>query len=146
MQAAAGDREPGRPLGQGIREKGDREERPEKKMNPRAFPTGRASQGAEESEVIDMSLDGPDPPEEAGSNARSPSPNPDYDPGGEAEMMLDEAKADQIKVDSPEYVAPGSRSPSEERSTSRPNMTPYYGQVCAPGNNPQVTPVPIARR
>ena len=51
-------------------------------MNPMAYPTGRASQGAEEPEVIDMSLDGPDPPKEAGANARSPSPNPDYKPGG----------------------------------------------------------------
>ena len=51
-------------------------------MNPRAFPTGMASQGAEEQEVIDMSLDGPDPPKEAEANARSPSPNPDYEPGG----------------------------------------------------------------
>ena len=59
-------------------------------------------------------MTGPTPPEEAGANARSPSPNPDYEPGGEAEMMLDEAEADQIKVDSPEYVAPGLRSPSKE--------------------------------
>ena len=42
-------------------------------MNPKAFPSGRAAHGAEEPEVIDMSLGGPDAPKEAGANARSPS-------------------------------------------------------------------------
>ena len=43
-------------------------------MNPRAFPTGRAAYSVEEPEVVDMSLDGPVAPEEAGSNAKSPDP------------------------------------------------------------------------
>ena len=47
VQAAAGDREPGGLLGQGDREKRDREERPKEKMNPRAFPIGGAARGAE---------------------------------------------------------------------------------------------------
>ena len=74
VQAAAGDQEPGGPLGQGDQEKGDQEEGPKEKMNPRAFPTGRAVYGVEEPEVIDMSLDGPDAPEEVGTNAKSMDP------------------------------------------------------------------------
>ena len=59
-------------------------------------------------------------------------------------MMLDEAKADQITVNSPVYIAPGSRSQSRERSPNRPALTAYYNQVRAPGTIPQVNPASLA--
>ena len=78
-----------------------------------------------EVEVVDMSLeDSPASPEEAGANARSPSPTPDsptpdspgfcrdelYETGEEAEMLLDAAEEEEEGQRSPPYVAPGSRS------------------------------------
>ena len=63
-----------------------------------------------------MSIDSPDSPEEAGANARSPSPDPDYEPEEEADMLLDQAKAIEVKMDSHEYIAPGSSSPSIGRT------------------------------
>ena len=85
-------------------------------MNPRSFPNTRGVLSDEEPEIVDMSLeDSPASPEEAGANARSPSPTPnlpDYKPGKEMDMLLDAAKADETKEGSPPYVAPGSRSPS----------------------------------
>ena len=48
----------------------------------------------------------------------SPSPNPDYEPEEEADMLLDQAEAIEAKVDSPEYIAPDSRSPPRGRSLS----------------------------
>ena len=61
---------------------------------------------------MDMSLDSPASPEEAGANGRSPSPTPDYDPGEEADILLDQAEAVEVRTESPDYVAPGLRSPS----------------------------------
>ena len=73
--------------------------------------------------------------------------------------MLDEAEADQITVDSPEYIAPGSSSPSGERSPRSPSKDPrekspllnaYYTQnlrprqVYKPPTVPQVTPASLA--
>ena len=81
-------------------------------MNPRSFPNTRGALSEEEPEIVDMSLDSPASPEEAGANARSPSPTPDYDPGEEADMLLDQAEAEEVRDESPDYVAPDSRSPS----------------------------------
>ena len=55
-------------------------------------------------------------------------------------MLLDQAEAVQINVDSPDYVAPGSRSPSKGRSPRSPALTALFSQVCAAGTDPQVTP------
>ena len=69
-----------------------------------------------EVEVVDMSLeDSPASPEEAGANARSPSPTPDsptpdspgfcrdelYETGEEAEMLLDAAEEEEEEQRSP---------------------------------------------
>ena len=115
-------------------------------MKPRDFPTGRAVHLGDEPVVIDMSLDSP---EEAGANARSPSPTPNYEHEEEAQMMMAEAEADKVKIDSPQYVAPWSRSPSRERSPSRPVLNVYftqnfkpkqvYGQSAAPQVTPSIT-------
>ena len=81
----------------------------------------------EEVEVVDMSLeDSPASPEEAGANARSPSPTPDsptlnlpaliyrdelYEMRQEAAMLLDAAQEEDGAARSrPRYAAPGSRS------------------------------------
>ena len=86
----------------------------------KSFPNtqGAMSDNEPEVEVVDMSLeDSPESPEEAQTNARSPSPTPDspdfcrdelYETGEEAEMLLDAAEAGK---ESPPYVAPGSRTP-----------------------------------
>ena len=83
----------------------------------------------EEVEVIDMSLeDLPVSPEEAGANARSPSPTPNsaaldlpelicrdevYETRAEATMLLDAAREEERAArGSPRFVAPRSRSPS----------------------------------
>ena len=118
-------------------------------MKPRDFPTGRAVHGGDEPVIIDMILNGP---EEAGANARSPSPTPNYEHEEEAQVMMDEAEANKVKIDSPEYVAPGSRSPSRERSPIRPVMNAYFTQNFRPkqvyGQRPvpQVTPSTTAER
>ena len=58
-------------------------------MNPRAFPkTKGVLSGDETPKAVIMSLDSPESPEEAGAAARSPSPNPTYDPEEEARMLL----------------------------------------------------------
>ena len=124
-QAAAGHRELGGPV-----ELGDREEEQEAEMKARDFPTGRAVNGGavhggDKPVVINLSLDGP---EEAGANARSPSPTPNYEHEEEAQIMMDEADAEKVKIDSPEYVAPGSWSPSRERSPIRPILNAYFTQ------------------
>ena len=113
-------------------------------MNPRSFPNGRTAYGEEEREAINMSLDSPDSPEEAEANAKSPSLDPDYEPNGEAEMILDKAEADQINIDSSEYVTPRSISPSRGQSPSPPALTAFFSQVRAPGTNPQFTPASLA--
>jgi hypothetical protein len=83
----------------------------------------------EEVEVVDMSLeDSPVSPEEAGVNARSPSPTPDsltldlpelicrdelYETRAEAAMLLDAAQEEEGAARGcPRYAAPRSRSPS----------------------------------
>ena len=85
-------------------------------MNPRSFPNTQGDLSNKEPEIVDMSLeDSPASPEEAGANARSPSPmpnSPDYDPGEEADMLLDAAEAAEARAGSPPDIAPGSRSPS----------------------------------
>ena len=66
--------------------------------------------------------------------------------------MMDEAEANKVKMDSPEYVAPGSRSPSRERSPVRPLLNAYFTQnfrpkqVYGPTSVPQVTPTTPAER
>ena len=130
-QAAAGGGESGATLGPGDREKGEREKRPKEEMNPRSFPNTRGALSEEEPEAVNMSLDSPDSPEEAGANTLSPSPDPDYEPDEEAEMLLDQAEA----------VAPGSRSPSKGRSPSP--ITALFNQVRAAGTDPQVTPAKL---
>ena len=61
-----------------------------------------------------MSLDYPDSTKEAGVAAGSPSPDPNYEPEEEADMLLDQAEVKaveelvEVKAESPVYVAPGS--------------------------------------
>ena len=135
--AAAGGEAGAAPGTGGGKERGEQQEKQkeglEVEMNMKSFPN---TQGAmiddepevevvdaePEVEVVDMSLeDSPASPEEAGANARSPSPTPDspgfcrdelYKPGEEADMLLDEAEAAEAGEESPPYVAPGSRTPS----------------------------------
>ena len=85
-QATAGGGESGAALGPGSREErqeeAKQEKKPEKKMNPKSFPNTRGTLSEDEPEAVDMSIDSPDSPEEAGANARSLSPDLDYEPGG----------------------------------------------------------------
>ena len=90
-----------------------------------------------------MSLDSPDSPEEAGANARSPSPTPDYNPEEEADMLLDQAEAIEVKGNSPEYSAPGSRSPSIGRTPSP--ISALFNQVRGAGTDPHSTPKNLKR-
>ena len=76
-----------------------------------------------------MSLDGP---EEAGAIARSPSPTQDYEHEEEAQMVMDEAEADKVRIYSLEYVAQWSGSPSRERSPTSPVLNVYYTQNFGP--------------
>ena len=103
-QATAGGGESGAALGPGSREErqeeAKQEKKPEKKMNPKSFPNTRGTLSEDEPEAVDMSIDSPDSPEEAGANARSPSPEPDYEPEEQADMLLDQA-AIEVKMDSP---------------------------------------------
>ena len=61
-----------------------------------------------------MSLDYPESTKEAGAAAGSPSPDPNYEPEEEADMLLDQAEVKaveelvEVKAESPVYVAPGS--------------------------------------
>ena len=57
--------------------------------------------------------------------------------------MLDQAEADQIKVDSPDYVPPGLRSPSKGRSPSPPALTALFSQVRTARTDPKVTPASL---
>ena len=106
-------------------------------MNPKSFSITRGALSEEEPEAVDMSLDSPDSPEEAGANARSPSPDPDYEPEEEADMLLDQA-AIEVKMDSPEYIAPGSRSPSIGRTPSP--IAALFHQVHGAGTDSHTTP------
>ena len=103
-------------------------------MNPKSFPNTRGALSAEEPKAVNMSLDSPDSPEEAGANTRSPSPTADYNPEEEADMLLDQAEAIEAKVDSPEFIAPGSRSPSIGRTPSP--ISALFHQVCRAGADP----------
>ena len=98
-------------------------------MKPSDFPTGRTIPGEDNQVIIDMSMD---EPEEAGANARSPSPTPDYENVEEAEVLMEEAEAEKNEARSPIYKAPGSRSPSRERSPVRPVLKAYYTQNFRP--------------
>ena len=60
-------------------------------MKPRDYPTGRTRPTEEEPFVIDMSIE----PEEAGANARRPSPSPDYETVEVAEVLMDEEEAEK---------------------------------------------------
>ena len=111
-------------------------------MSPRSFPNTRGALSDEEPEIVDMSLDSPASPEEAGANARSPSPtpnSPDYDPGEEADMLLDQAEAAEVKAKSPDYVAPGSRSPSPSA------LSALFHQVRGAGPSTPATPDNLER-
>ena len=127
---------PGRTAGKGEEEEKDKDGA--SKVEMRSFPNTQGAMSDEDQEVevveddqevqvVDMSLeDRPPSPEEAGANARSPSPSPDsptrgslgfcrdelYETSEEAEMLLDEAEDGEEGQRSPPYVVPGSRSPS----------------------------------
>ena len=107
-------------------------------MNPKSFPNTRGALSEDEPEAVYMSIDSPDSPEEAGANARSLSPDPDYEPEEEADMLLDQAEAIEVKMDSPEYIAPGSRSPSIGRTPSP--ISALFHQVHEAGTNSHTTP------
>ena len=53
-------------------------------------------------------------------------------------MLLDQAESIQVKVDSPEYIAPDSRIPLKGRSPS--SISTLFQQVRAAGTDTQVTP------
>ena len=112
-------------------------------MNPRSFANTQGVLGDEEPEIVDMSLeDSPASPEEAGANARSPSPtpdSPDYEPGEEVDMLLDAAKAAGTREGSPPYVAPCSRSPSPSA------LSALYRQVRGAGPRTPDTPENLER-
>ena len=112
-------------------------------MNPKSFPNTQGVLSDDEPEVVDMSLeDSPASPEEAGANARSPSPtpnSPDYEPGEEADMLLDAAEAAETREGSPPYVAPGSRSPSPSA------LSALYHQVRRAGPRTPDTPGNLER-
>ena len=108
-------------------------------MKPRDYPRGRTGPTEEEPFVIEMSVAGP---EEAGANARSPSP--EYETVEVAEVLMAEVEAKRDKVRSPEYEAPGSRSPSKDPGEKSPVLNAYYTQnfrprqVYGPRTVPQV--------
>ena len=108
-------------------------------MNPRSFPNTRSALSDEEPEIVDMSLDSPASPEEAGANGRSPSPTPDYDPGEEADILLDQAEAVEVRTESPDYVAPGLRSPSPSA------LSTLFHQVRGAGPSNPATPDNLER-
>jgi len=83
-------------------------------MNPRSFPNTRGVLSEDETpEAINLSLESPESPEEAGAVGRSPSPDPTYEPEEEANMLLNQAETGakeepvEVKEESPVYVAPG---------------------------------------
>ena len=83
-------------------------------MNQKAFPNTRGVlSGDDTPEAVNMSLDSPEFPEEAGAASRSPLPDPTYDPEEEARMLLDQAKTEpqgeppEVQAESPVYDAPG---------------------------------------
>ena len=89
-------------------------------MNPRSFPNTRGVLSEDETpEAINMSLDSPESPEEAGAAARSPSPDTTYEPEEEADMLLNEAETGaveepvEVKAESPVYVAQGLSHPAK---------------------------------
>ena len=104
-------------------------------MKPRDFQTSRTVPGKQDQVIIDMSMN---QPEEAGANARSPNPTPDYEDVEGAEVLKEEAEAEKDKARSPIYKASWSRSPSREGSPVRPvlNVLPvlnaYYTQTFRP--------------
>ena len=112
-------------------------------MNPKSFPNTRGALSEEEPEAMDKTLGTPDSPEEAGENARSPSPTPDYDPEEEGNILLEQAEAIELKVDSPECIAPGSRSPSIKRTPSP--ISALFHQVLGAGADPHTTPDNVKR-
>ena len=83
-------------------------------MYPRSFLNTRGvlSEG-ETPEAINMSLDSPESPEEAGAAAMSPSPDTTYEAEEEADMLLNQAETGaveepvEVKAESPVYVAQG---------------------------------------
>ena len=99
--------------------------------------------GDENPEAVNMSLDSPESQEEAGATARSPLPDPTYDPEEEARMLLDQAKTEpqeeptEVKAESPVYVAPGSSpeyvapgsSPGSSKGRSPSPLSTLYSQV-----------------
>ena len=105
-------------------------------MNPRAFPNTRGVlSGDETPEAVNMSLDSPESPEEAGAAAGSPSPNPTYNPEEEARMLLDQAETGpldeplEVKAESAIYVTPGS-SPDYAAPGSSPGSS--KGRIPSP--------------
>ena len=49
-------------------------------MNPKSFPNTRGALSEDELEAMDMIIDSPDLPEEAGANAWSPMSDQSYEP------------------------------------------------------------------
>ena len=83
-------------------------------MNPRSFLNTRGVLSEDETpEAINMSLDSPESPEEAGAAARSPSPDTIYEPEEEGDMLLNQAETGsveepvEVKAEIPVYVAQG---------------------------------------
>ena len=107
-------------------------------MNPKSFPNTRGALSEDELEAMDMIIDSPDLPEEAGANAWSPLSDQSYEPEEEEDMLLDQAEAIEVKMDSPEYIAPGSRSPSIGRTPSP--ISALFHQVHEAGTNSHTTP------
>ena len=89
-----------------------REPEAQEARNPRSFLNTRGVLSEDETpEAINMSLDSPESPEEAGAAAMSPSPDTTYEAEEEADMLLNQAETGaveepvEVKAESPVYVA-----------------------------------------
>ena len=111
---------------------------------PKGFPKHKGELSGDETPgAVDMSLDSPTSLEEAGAGARSPSPDPTYEPEEEARILLDQAAGEpqeesiEVKAESPVYVAPGSSleymapglSPGSLQGRSPSPLSTLYNQV-----------------
>ena len=109
-QPGAAPRQPGATPGGGGRDR--REPEALEAMYPRSFLNTRGVLSeCETPEAINMSLDSPESPEEAGAAAMSPSPDTTYEAEEEADMLLNQAETGaveepvEVKAESPVYVA-----------------------------------------
>ena len=111
-QPGAAPGQPGATPGGGGQDR--REPEAQEARNFRSFLNTRGGLSEDETpEAINMSLDSPESPEEAGAAAMSPSPDTIYEPEEEGDMLLNQAETGsveepvEVKAESPVYVAQG---------------------------------------